>query len=120
MKITYILNDNNTIRSYAYSFDDTGLDIGDYDIKINCDKVIDGELVKCTEEEYNAYIAECEVKKRRYLYEEEVNNLIRVKYSLSQELSILRQRDTKPEEYAAYNAYCEMCKIEAKAKYHIL
>lgn len=53
-------------------------------------------------------------------YENAVNALIREKYTLSQELAILRQRDTKPDEYNAYNAYCEMCKIEAKAKYQIL
>ena len=53
-------------------------------------------------------------------YENAVNAAIREKYTLSQELAILRQRDTKPEEYNAYNAYCEMCKIEAKAKYQIL
>ena len=53
-------------------------------------------------------------------YENAVNALIREKYTLSQELAVLRQRDTKPEEYNAYNAYCEMCKIEAKAKYQIL
>ena len=48
-------------------------------------------------------------------YEEYVNTLIREKYTLSQELAILRQRDTKPEEYAAYNEYCEDCKAKAKA-----
>ena len=53
-------------------------------------------------------------------YENAVNALIREKYTLSQELAILRQRDSKPEEYNAYNAYCEMCKIEAKAKYQTL
>ena len=53
-------------------------------------------------------------------YENYVNTLIREKYTLSQELAILRQRNSKPEEYNAYNAYCEMCKIEAKAKYQIL
>lgn len=26
----------------------------------------------------------------------------------------LRQRDTKPEEWEAYNAYCEECKNEAR------
>lgn len=52
-------------------------------------------------------------------YENYVNALIREKYTLSQELAILRQRDTKPEEYAAYNAYCEDCKAQAKAKYKI-
>lgn len=52
-------------------------------------------------------------------YENYVNTLIREKYTLSQELAILRQRDSKPEEYAAYNAYCETCKVQAKAKYKI-
>lgn len=51
-------------------------------------------------------------------YENYVNSLIREKYSLSQELAILRQRNTKPEEYNAYNAYCEACKAEAKARYN--
>ena len=51
-------------------------------------------------------------------YENYVNTLIREKYTLSQELAILRQRDSKPEEYAAYNAYCEMCKAEAKVRYN--
>ena len=52
-------------------------------------------------------------------YENAVNTLIREKYTLSQELAILRQRDSKPEEYAAYNEYCETCKAQAKAKYKI-
>lgn len=52
-------------------------------------------------------------------YENAVNAAIREKYTLSQELAILRQRDTKPEEYAAYNEYCETCKAQAKAKYKI-
>lgn len=52
-------------------------------------------------------------------YENSVNALIREKYTLSQELAILRQRDSKPEEYAAYNAYCEQFKAQAKIKYNI-
>lgn len=47
-------------------------------------------------------------------YENTVNAKIREKYTLSQELAILRQRDTKPEEYAAYYTYCEECKAKAK------
>lgn len=39
-----------------------------------------------------------------------VDALIRDKYSLSQELATLRQRDTKPEEYSEYNDYAEGCK----------
>lgn len=41
---------------------------------------------------------------------------IRTKYSVSDELAILRQRDTKPEEFAEYNAYCEQCKAQAKTE----
>ena len=47
-------------------------------------------------------------------YGELVESLIRRKYSLSAELAILRQRDSKPEEFAEYNAYAEQCKAEAK------
>ncbi len=46
-------------------------------------------------------------------YGETVNGLIRRKYTLSEELAILRQRDTKSEEFEAYNAYAESCKEEA-------
>lgn len=52
-------------------------------------------------------------------YNEEVNNLIRAKYSLSEELAILRQRDEKPEEYQAYYDYCEQCKQEVKSKLNV-
>lgn len=47
-------------------------------------------------------------------YGEMVNGLIRRKYTLSEELAILRQRDTKSEEFEAYNAYAESCKEEAR------
>ena len=47
-------------------------------------------------------------------YEECVEELIREKYSVNQELAIQRQRETKPEEFAEYFAYCEECKMLAK------
>ena len=47
-------------------------------------------------------------------YEADVEARIRTRYSVSQELAILRQRDTKPEEFAEYNAFAEECKAEAK------
>lgn len=47
-------------------------------------------------------------------YGETVNGLIRRKYTLSEELAILRKRDTKAEEFEAYNAYAESCKEEAR------
>ena len=47
-------------------------------------------------------------------YEERVEQLIREKYSINQELAILRQRETKPGEFEEYFAYCEECKAKAK------
>lgn len=56
-----------------------------------------------------------EAKQREEAYEAEVERRIRTRYSVSAELAILRQRDSKPEEFAEYNAYAELCKTEAKA-----
>lgn len=47
-------------------------------------------------------------------YENKIVALIRKKYNVNQELAILRQRDTKPEEFAEYNEYVEQCKSEVK------
>lgn len=47
-------------------------------------------------------------------YEEIVSGLIRERYTIDAELAILRQRDTKPEEFEAYNTYTEECKARAK------
>ena len=49
-------------------------------------------------------------------YPQLVENKIRTKYSVSAELAILRQRNSKPEEFAEYNAFCEQCKAEAKTE----
>lgn len=53
-------------------------------------------------------------KYTRHEYEEKASELIRERYSLNEELAILRQRDVKMEEYAEYNAYAEECKELAK------
>lgn len=67
------------------------------------------------EEEY-AYAEE----KKKYFpektYEQLVSEYIRERYSLDAELAILRQKDEKPEEYAAYYAYAEECKRKARAE----
>lgn len=47
-------------------------------------------------------------------YEDKVDSLIRNRYSLSEELGILRQKEVKKAEYDAYFAYCEQCKAEAR------
>lgn len=45
-----------------------------------------------------------------------VNEKIRARFTLSEELAILRQRDTKPDEFEAYNAFVEQCKTEARGE----
>lgn len=48
------------------------------------------------------------------LYENMVVRKIRAMYTVNQELAILRQRDTKPEEFEAYNVFVEQCKAATK------
>ena len=57
-----------------------------------------------------------EVEQPTISYDELVDSKIRARYTVSQEFAILRQRDTKPNEFAEYNAYCEQCKAKAKAE----
>ena len=47
-------------------------------------------------------------------YEQRVVNRIREVYSIDDELAILRQRDTKPDEFAEYNAFVEQIKAEER------
>ena len=47
-------------------------------------------------------------------YEERADALIRERYTLSQELSLLRQRDGKAAEYREYYDYAEACKAKAR------
>jgi len=46
--------------------------------------------------------------------EQRVQQSIRERYSVADELAILRQRDTTPDEFAAYFEYAEQCKAQAK------
>lgn len=50
-------------------------------------------------------------------YEQRVVELIRLRYSVDDELAILRQRDTKTEEFQEYNSYCENCKTIARVEF---
>lgn len=43
-----------------------------------------------------------------------VDAMVRVRYSVSDELALLRQRGTKADEFAEYNEFVEACKAEAK------
>ena len=49
-------------------------------------------------------------------YEQRVVNRIRERYSVDDELAILRQRDTKPYEFAEYNDFVEMVKAEERGE----
>lgn len=51
-----------------------------------------------------------------YLYESLVVRKIRARYTINQELAIIRQRDEKPSEFAEYNNFVERCKAQAKAE----
>lgn len=75
--------------------------------------IVNGALV---ERDKAAELAEIKVT---IDYPQLVENKIRTRYSVSAELAILRQRDTKPEEFAEYNAFCESCKAEAKTELNI-
>lgn len=48
------------------------------------------------------------------LYEHLIIKAVRKRYTVNQELAILRQRDTKPNEFEQYNAYVEECKQKVK------
>lgn len=47
-------------------------------------------------------------------YEEKVVELIRQRYTIDDEIAILRQKETKPDEFQAWYDYCEACKAEAR------
>lgn len=70
----------------------------------------DGIYRDMTEQE----IAEMEANKPNIPYEQRVVARIRERYSVDDELAILRQRDSKPEEFIAYNEYVEAIKTEEK------
>ncbi len=55
-----------------------------------------------------------ELESSKPTYQQRVVSRIREKYSVDDELAILRQRDTKPEEFAEYNAFVEQIKTEEK------
>lgn len=48
------------------------------------------------------------------LYKQRIVELVRGKYDIDDELAILRQRESKPEQFAEYNDFCEHCKAEAR------
>lgn len=72
-------------------------------------KYINGKYVEMTAEEISKISASVKVS-----FKEAVISRIREKYSIDDELAILRKRDSKPEEFAEYNAFVEKVKAEVK------
>ena len=52
-------------------------------------------------------------------YEQRVVSRIRAVYSVDDELAILRQRESKPEEFAEYFAFAEKIKAEERARENV-
>lgn len=74
-------------------------------------KCIDGIEIELTEEE---------IAKLKEIppipYKERIISRIREVYSVDDELAILRQRDTKPDEFSEYNRVVEAIKAEERGK----
>ena len=73
-------------------------------------KCVNGVKTPLTEEE----IAEAKNELLKIPYEQRVVDRIRQVYSVDDELAILRQRDTKPDEFIAYNDFVESIKAEER------
>ena len=72
-------------------------------------KCIDGIEIELTAEEIAKLKEEPPIP-----YKERIINRIREVYSIDDELAILRQRDTKPDEFREYNRVVEAIKAEEK------
>ena len=73
-------------------------------------KWVNGVKTPLTEEE----IAEMKNELLNIPYEQRVVDRIRQVYSVDDELAILRQRDTKPDEFIAYHDFVEQIKAEER------
>lgn len=58
--------------------------------------------------------AAMETADKERAYAERVDVLIRERYTLSEELALLRQREVKPDEFSTYDAFAEACKAKAR------
>lgn len=83
------------------------------EVEIPEPEVIEGDFEEGIEQPIENEVVETPKK----TYEQRVVELIRLRYSVDDELAILRQRDTKTEEFEEYNAYCENCKTIARVEF---
>lgn len=80
-------------------------------------KCVNGNYIEMSAEEIaeaeKAYEVSVERERETFLalpYAERVEYLIRKRYTVSDEIAILRQREDKVEEFEEYNAFAEECK----------
>ena len=73
-------------------------------------KYVNGKYIEVTQKELEALNKDIPPLP----YKDRVINRIRERYSLDDEIAILRQRDTKAEEFQAYNDFVEKIKQEEK------
>lgn len=64
--------------------------------------------------DYRELVADVASYELRQKYEARVEELIRKRYTIGQELSVQRQREEKTLEFNEYKSYCEKCKKIAK------
>ena len=116
------LNYNNMQKTYRLSINMWALDtdadhilhrIGSKDYS-----EIRHTIVKDPEEWEEIAVADIraaeQAREAKATYKSRVISLIRQRYDNDDETAILRQRDTKPDEFVAYNTYVEQCKAQAK------
>ena len=73
-------------------------------------KWLNGQIVEMSDTE----IEELESSSFSLTYEQRIVSRIRQKYSVDDEFAILRQRDSKPDEFSAYNEFVEKIKAEER------
>lgn len=62
----------------------------------------------------NGIVVEVEDEVIEMSFKDRVISRIRAVYSVDDEIAIIRQRDSKPEEFAEYNAFVEQIKEEER------
>lgn len=55
------------------------------------------------------------MNENRITREQEIAAVINAKYTIDDQIALLRQKDTKPEEWAAFNAFAEEVKAKVTA-----
>lgn len=107
-----MLNGNTIIPPFDEQLIAAGYEIKE--VEIPEPEVIEGDFV---EEGIEQPVEDEVVETPKKTYEQRVVELIRLHYSVDDELAILRQRDTKTEEFEEYNYYCENCKTIARVEF---